>query len=219
MVDVAMTVAYLLQMAPGKTGNPLHELVGVVFVALFVVHHMLNRGWLRRLGRQRSLQARTMLVSDVLLTVCVAGVAVTGVLMSRFAVPGLAVPAVAHVVRPLHGACAYAGLMVVSLHVGLHVRAIRGYMGVRAGETSPWVNRALLAATAVLGTWAFLHLGVAGKLSGRPSFPDGMTPLALQLVWHVALAMPFVVAGALFGETMRKRGNSSTAKEGEGTQS
>ena len=197
-VDGSVTVVYLMQMLPGKLGNTLHELLGLAFVVLFAVHHLLNRGWFQRLGRRHNLRARMTLASDVVLLVCMVGVAATGVLMSRSAVPMLSVPSVAHVVRPLHGTFAYAGLMVMALHVGLHTRMLRGYAGLRgapAGTTAGVM--ALVAASLALGCWAFVRLGVAAKLLGQPSFPDGMTPLALQLAYHLALVAPFVVAGAL----------------------
>lgn len=201
-VDASMTVVYLLQMVPGKMGNPLHEVMGIAFVALFVIHHLLNRGWLRRLGSRHTLRARVVLASDVLLTACMAATAVTGILMSRFAVPMLSVPPLAHVVRPLHGTAAYAGLMVMALHVGLHMRAIGGYLGRRGAPTqSGMASGALLVASLAVGCWAFVRLGVAAKLMGKPSFPDGMTPLVVQLACHLALAAPFVVAGTLIGQT------------------
>lgn len=212
-VDAAMTVVYLLQMVPGKVGNPLHEAAGLAFVALFVLHHALNRGWLRRLGRQHGLRARVTMASDMALTACVVGAVATGVLMSRSVAPWAAMPAVAHVVRPLHGCCAYLGLMLVSLHLGLHLRVMRGYAGLagRAAGLSA-VGRALTAAAVVLGAWAFARLGVGGKLLGQPSFPDAMTPMAVQLAWHLALAAPFVAAGALVDDVSRRKGANSSAR-------
>lgn len=206
VVDASMTVVYLLQMVPGKVGNSLHEVLGIAFVALFALHHALNRGWLQRLGTRRTLRARILLVSDVLLVACAATTAVSGVLMSCSAVPALSVPQLAHVVRPLHGTAAYAGLMVTALHVGFHMRAIRGYLGRRGTPSqSKVLTGALLVVSLVLGGWAFMRLGVAGKLLGQPSFPDGMTPLVVQLAYHLALATPFVVAGSLVGGTPKNR--------------
>jgi len=204
VVDASMAALYLLQMAPGKMGNPLHEVAGIALAALFVLHHVLNRRWVRRLGRTGSVRARLLLGSDVALTACVAGLVLTGVLMSRSAVPWASVPAVSHVVRPLHGACAYLGLMLMSLHVGLHVRVLRGYAGLRGKLTAArGLNVAALVATVALSGWAFVRLGVAGKLAGAPSFPDAMTPLGLQLVLHLALAAPFVLMGAIVDQSMR----------------
>lgn len=198
-IDGAMTLVLLIQMVPGAVGNPVHEVCGLAFVALFVAHHALNRGWLKRLGHQRTLRARMTLVSDVVLTACVLGSAVTGVLMSRFAVPWLSIARMAHVVRPLHGTCAYVAFLVCALHVGLHVPVLRGYVGLRVGGPSgtkvvPWL---LAACSVVGGAWAFVRLNMAGKLLGQPSFPDGITPLWMQLGLHLLLAAPFVVAGMM----------------------
>lgn len=203
-VDATMTVALLLQMVPGKTGNQLHEATGAVFVALFVLHHALNWGWWRRLGKRAGLRSRCALLSDVLLTACVVGTALTGILMSRSLMPALAVAGVAHVVRPLHGALAYAGLMACAFHVGLHVRVLRGYLGKRGRVQVPWVQPLVAVA---IGIWASARLGVAGKLLGQPSFPDGMTPLVAQVLLHLALCLPFVVVGSMVD--MNEQGGAS----------
>lgn len=194
MVDGAMTVVLLLQMAPGKTGNAAHEVLGIAFAVLFVLHHALNWGWVGRLRGQRTPRSRCALASDVLLTVCVVGLAATGILMSRSALPMLAVPTAAHVVRPFHSLFAYAGLMTCAFHVGLHVRVLCAYAGRRGVVRLPW---ALVVLCMACGLWAFARLGVAGKLLGRPSFPDGMTPLWVQLVLHVVLCLPFLALGSM----------------------
>lgn len=203
MVDAALGVVYLLQMAPGRLGNPLHEVLGLAFVILFVTHHLLNHGWFGRLGRQHGPMPRPTLVVDVLLTVCATSVALTGVLMSRSVLPALSVPALAHLARPLHGASSYAGLMAVSLHVGMHMRVIRRYMGLRGKPQAGKISTIALAITSLVpGVWAFLQLGVMAKLTGRPGFPDALTPLPLQLVEHIALVLPFVALGSMVSEAM-----------------
>ena len=216
LVDAAMTVVYLLQMVPGHMGNLLHELAGLAFVVLFVIHHVLNREWLGRLARQQGLRSRLLLVSDIVLTCCVVGVAVTGILMSRSVVPVLSMASIAHVVRLLHGSFAYAGLMTMALHVGLHMRALRGYAR-RSGASGAQSQRGslggrvqfvLLMVCVVVGAWASMRLGVAGKLMGQPSFPDGMTPLPVLIAEHLAFCLPYLLLGALIdggSGTQRRR--------------
>jgi hypothetical protein len=199
-----MAAAYLLQMVPGKVGNPLHEVLGLVLVALVVAHHVLNRGWVRRLRGRRDLRSRVTMAGDALLTACVVAAAATGVLMSRTLAPWLAVPTLAHVVRPLHGACTYLGLMLAALHAGLHARAVRGHvwrvLAGRGGTHDAGAARVVRVACVLAGGWAFVRLGVPGKLLGQPSFPDAITPAWLQLLGHGALAAPFVALGALLGK-------------------
>ena len=209
-VDAIMTLLFLFQMVPGRMGNALHELTGIAFAVLFVVHHALNRGWFRRLGGRRTVRARMVLVGDVVLTACVVGVALTGVLMSRSAMPALAMPSVSHIVRPLHGMFAYVGWMVCALHVGLHARIMRGYAK-RSVTTSDGFSRgqlALFAASIAAGAWACVRLGVFAKLAGQPSFPNAMTPLPIQVMLHLALALPFVVVGSMIDARAASRHRS-----------
>lgn len=195
VIDVSMALAYLFQMMPGKTGNPLHELGGVVLMALFVAHHLLNHGWVRRFTRQRTTRARLLLAGDVALAACMVGTAVTGLLMAR-TLPLPHVDGIAHVVRSLHAWCAYVGFMLVALHVGLHLRAMAGYAHARlaGGKGKAPV---ILPVSLAVGGWAFVRLDVLTRLRLGMSFPDGVTPVALLVVEHLALALPFVVLGAL----------------------
>lgn len=48
-VDAAMTVLLLLLMAFELVGRAAHEWIGVGMFFLFVLHHLLNRGWTKRL--------------------------------------------------------------------------------------------------------------------------------------------------------------------------
>ena len=196
VVDVAMTLVYLLQMAPYQTGGWYHEVSGLAFVGLLVFHHVLNARWLRAELRRRD---RLPLVLDAALLICVAGIAASGMAMAQH-VRILQVEGLAHIARTAHACLTYAGLMLVSLHVGLHVPY--GWL-----ERLSVGRRALLVATVLAGgAYAFASLGVATKLSWGMSFPDGMTPLPLLVGKHLLLALPFVLAGCGMA-MMRKKGS------------
>lgn len=201
-VDAAMTCVLLFQMLPGKTGNVAHELGGVAFFVLFAVHHGLNIGWFKRLCARGGARAALALASDVLLTVAVFGAALTGMFMARSVLAFMAVPSISHLVRPLHTCLSYAAFLLSAFHAGLHMRVLRAYVGARGSERPKWALAAELAALA-LGTWAFVRLGVAGKLAARPSFPDAVTPLAVQLGLHAALAAGAATLGMLADDTLR----------------
>lgn len=47
VVDAAMALVCLLQMAPYQTGGWYHEVSGLAFVGLLIFHHVLNARWLR----------------------------------------------------------------------------------------------------------------------------------------------------------------------------
>ena len=193
LVDVAMALVYLLQMEPYQTGGWYHELSGIAFVILLVVHHVLNARWLKAELRRRDWLP---LLLDAMLLACIAGVAVTGILMAQH-VRLLQLEGMAHLVRPMHACLTYAGLMLVSLHAGMHLPR-RGF-----DQLAPVVKAALTVAVAVLGCYAFVSLNVLAKLSMGMSFPDGMTPLPVLAGKHVLLAGPFALLGMVIAQTRR----------------
>lgn len=190
-----MALVYLLQMAPYQTGGWYHEVSGLAFVGLLVFHHVLNARWLRIEVRQRDWLP---LVLDAALFICVAGIALSGMAMAQH-VRFLQVEGLAPAARTAHACLTYAGLMLVSLHVGLHVP--HGWLE----RLSSGVRILVAAFALVAGAYAFVSLGVATKLSWGLSFPDGMTPLPVLVLKHVLLSLPFVLAGC--GMAMRRKGS------------
>lgn len=194
-VDMAMALVYLLQMAPYQTGGWYHEVAGLTFVGLLIAHHVLNARWLRAEVLRRDWMP---LALDAALLICVACIALSGMAMAQH-VRILQVEGLAHTARTSHACLTYAGLMLVSLHVGLHVP--HGWL-----ERLPSGVRALVAVLALAGgVYAFVSLGVATKLSWGLSFPDGMTSLPVLGLKHVLLALPFVLAGC--DMAMRRKGS------------
>ena len=196
VVDAAMALVYLLQMAPYQTGGWYHELAGIAFVVLLVAHHVLNARWIATELRRRDWLP---LVLDALLLVCVVGIAVTGILMARH-VRLVRLEGMAHVVRPLHACLTYAGLMLVSVHAGMHLprRALEGL--------APVARAVVAAAVVALGIHAFASLNVYGKLSLGLSFPDGTTPFIVLVARHALLAGPFVLLGMAMAHMRKRRG-------------
>ena len=205
VVDGAMTLVYLLQMAPYQMGQGYHEWAGLAFVVLFAAHHLLNAGWLQRARRREDKRAAMTITLDVALTACVTGIALSGMLMSKQAIPQLTVASLAHVTRPLHACLTYLGLMLISLHVGMHMPVLRGYArratGIKGDRgLSPTVGIVLGVGCIAAGAWAFMRLGVLTKLTMGMSFPDGVTPLPALVAEHLLLASPFVLVGMLLAQ-------------------
>lgn len=136
-----MALVYLLQMAPYQTGGWYHELAGIAFVVLLVVHHVLNARWLRAELRRRDWLP---LVIDATLLACVIGIAASGMLMAQH-VRLLQMEGAAHLVRPLHACATYAGLMLISVHAGMYLPR-RGF-----DRLAPVARTALAVAVVALG--------------------------------------------------------------------
>lgn len=87
-IDAAMTLALLLLMAYGLVGEAAHEWLGMGMFALFLLHHLLNRRWIRAVPQGRYAPPRIVqTVLTLLLLLTMLGSMVSGVIVSRYVFP------------------------------------------------------------------------------------------------------------------------------------
>ena len=120
IVDFAMLVLMLLALAYHLTGNLGHEITGVLLGALFVLHNLLNWRWYGALlkgkyGLHRSLNSAVNLLLAADMTILM----VTGVMVSLDLFAFLKIEN-DFSARQVHTLAAYSGLILMSIHLGLH---------------------------------------------------------------------------------------------------
>ena len=118
-VDIGMTVALMFLMTYEMIGQALHERLGIGMFLMFVIHHVLNRRWFRIW--------QTMLVVSVLLSMI--GSMVSGAIISRSVLSFLPIHGGSSFGRKLHMLSAYWGVVLMSLHLGLHWNMMLGVAG------------------------------------------------------------------------------------------
>lgn len=205
--DAAMTIALLLLMAYSLVGEAAHEWIGMAMLALFILHHALNRKWIGAVSRGRYTRLRTaQTVIAALVLVCMLGSMVSGIIISRhvFAfLPGRGVFETA--AGTVHMLSAYWGFVLMSIHLGMHwnmvLSAVRRCFKHRI--------RLLGAAGylfAAYGAVAFFRRDIADYLLLRTHFVfyDFAEPLALVLLDYVAVMALFVPIGFLSAKTLSK---------------
>lgn len=120
-IDAAMTLALLLLMAYGLVGEAAHEWLGMGMFALFLLHHLLNRRWIRAVPQGRYAPPRIVqTVLTLLLLLTMLGSMVSGVIVSRYVFPFQAGFGLTSWAEKLHMLCAYWGFVLMSLHLGMH---------------------------------------------------------------------------------------------------
>lgn len=120
VTDGLMTGCLLLSMANRLTGNAVHEVVGVLIFAFFILHQVLNRRWYTALFKGRYNGRRTVNTLVIVLLIS-AFVLLTGssVMISRtlftfFDVDG------GLTLRQIHTTTAYWFLVLSAVHLGIH---------------------------------------------------------------------------------------------------
>ena len=114
--DVLMTADLLALMAYMLTEQAVHEWLGLAALVLFILHHVLNGGWIRGLGRGRWTAPRVLQAAVVLLLlVSMLAQMASGIAMSRYALPFLSIPLPISTARLIHLSCAYWSFLLISL--------------------------------------------------------------------------------------------------------
>ena len=121
IIDIMMTVVLLFLMAYAPVGEAAHEWLGMAVFVLFIVHHILNAGWIKNIGKGKYTVFRvvqTVLVALVLCTML--GSMISGIILSRHVFTFLPEHGGQSIARTVHMLCAYWGFVLMSLHLGLH---------------------------------------------------------------------------------------------------
>ena len=121
VVDLLMTLGLWFLMGYHLWGERAHEWVGAGTLALFLVHHLLNRRWYPGLARGpwTVLRRLTALVNGLLL-LDMAGLLVSGVLLSNHVFAFLGLTGGTGTARLVHMAASHWGFLLMGFHLGLH---------------------------------------------------------------------------------------------------
>src|SRR5436190_1429522 len=94
--DILLFTVFVASAIPAVTRVAVHEWLGLMFVAVLLVHLLFNWPWIigvgRRLFRELSGEVRLNYLLDALLFVLFSAVTVSGLLISEVALPKIGIP-------------------------------------------------------------------------------------------------------------------------------
>ena len=199
LLDALLFVLFVALMCFYHLPKDLHEIFGVAFVALTILHVAIN--WRRFTSLKKKITARKFfcLSTDIALTICALIILATGVCMSNF----LFVDAVSFELRrnmtihQLHVALPYVAMILVGLHVGFHWSELWQRFLSASGLTKIFERRykmffAAAMILSIVGAYG-LHLNRVGDrimmkhIFGTPATDLPVAIFALMIVGGVAL--------------------------------
>jgi len=195
IVDITMTMLFLVLMAYHVTGNLLHEWLGVILFALFILHHILNTNWYKSLFKGKYTALRLFMTTvNILLFIAMIGMMASGIMLSRNVFGFLNLRA-GIFGRRLHMVSTAWGYCLMAAHIGLHWGSVIGMM--KKKRTLPeWVNitlRCAAAAAALYGCYAFIYrqLGKRMFLLLEFVFFDYDEPIIFFLADYICILILF----------------------------
>ena len=120
-VDLVMTITLLLLMLFQITGQQVHEYLGIMMLCLFLEHNFLNRKWYRHLFKGKYKFYRLVqTILNICILITMLGLVYSGMVMAQY-VP-FSISESISLARRLHLACSYWGFVLMSVHLGMHLR-------------------------------------------------------------------------------------------------
>ncbi len=206
VTDVLMTAALVLLMSYSLLGEAAHEWIGVAMLVLFVTHHVLNRRWFRGLFKGKYTPFRTLQTVLVLLIFAgMIGSAVSGAVLSRYALDFLPIRGGRASARVVHMLCAYWGVVLMSLHLGLHWNMMLAKVR-NIGKAQTWLLRLAALAVAVYGIYAFAKQDILNYLLLRNHFVffDFDAPRIVFYLDYIAIMGLFIFIGHYLARWLRR---------------
>lgn len=197
IADAAMTVLLLLLMTFERMGAAVHEWLGVVIFALFVLHHILNARWTRSLFKGRYTAFRIFRTALATLVFAAAlGLMISGVMLSRHVFRFLEIHRGMSFARSLHMLSAFWGFILISAHLGLHMSVFIGFAK-RENNVLKWLSRTVALAISGYGIYAFIKRKIGGYLllKNQFLFVDFEGSIVLFLLDYIAMMVLFAAVG------------------------
>ena len=134
ILDGILLVLLMVLMDYSLTGGLLHELLGIVLLAGFIVHVGVNRQYYAAMIRgirsdKVSTKSKAGFIVDIILPVAAVIMLISSLAVSQDLFPGIAVLFSSQMWMPIHIACAVVLLISVFIHVCLHAGLISAFIG------------------------------------------------------------------------------------------
>ena len=153
-----------LWMAYSLLGEAFHEVAGTLMLALFILHHWLNRRWWKSLFRGKySLQRFFRTALNLLLLLFMICQPLCGILMSKHLYTFLPADGVSSVARAIHLPLANWGFVLMSFHAGTHLDTM-------LPKEKKAIILDILAAISIYGIYAFFKRQIPAYMFLRLPF-------------------------------------------------
>ena len=125
IIDFAMMMMLIMLMAYSLIGETLHEIVGTLIFALFIVHHIINRKWTSALFKGKDKPVRIFqTVINAMIFIVMMLQPVSGILLSKHLFTFLPMLNITPQARTIHMLLSYWGFVLMSIHAGTHLSPI-----------------------------------------------------------------------------------------------
>ena len=195
-IDIAMTIALPVLMCYSIVGETAHEVIGVAMFCLFIAHHILNFWWIKTLFKGKyDLRRSVNTVVNMLVFLCMIELMYSGIVISKHVFTFVNIGG-AGFARTLHVLCAYWGLVLMSVHLGMHISQMAARMKLKK-KALIWTLRIVFAVIGAVGIYEFIKLKFADYMFGKAQFVfiDTSASAVLTTLQYLSVMVLFAYFG------------------------
>lgn len=158
VIDVLLMGCLILLMSYNLIGELYHEVIGGLMAIIVIVHHCLNKYWVKNL-KIHVHYFENCIVFLLILTFI--GSMISGILISRHL---FSLNVYDPLVLRMHMLCAYWGFVLMSIHLGLHFKTLKHYL--KPHKTFLYISLVIV----IYGVFVFFKRDILGYLTLRNLF-------------------------------------------------
>lgn len=219
-IDILMTIILLFLMGFQFWGDAAHEWAGAGMFVLFIIHHILNRGWYRALFKGKYSPARIFqVVINLLLFLTMIGQMISGIMLSRHVFAFLPIDGGMSFARLLHMVAAYWGFVLMALHLGLHWNMVLGRLGrglriIQSSRIKNITAKTVGIIIAFYGSYLFVRRDLLTYMFLRTQFVfmDFGESVFLFYLDYLAMMGCFIFIAHYLSKWLKKAGSSRKSK-------
>ena len=204
-VDLIMTAALPILMCYSVVGETTHEIIGVVMFVLFILHHILNFGWTKALFKGKYPPKRIVgTIVNAAVMICMLGLMYSSLVISNYVFVFLKLGGTGFA-RTVHLLCAYWGLVLMSVHLGMHISQMAARMELK-NKHLLWTLHILFGMIAAIGIYEFIKLKLADYLFLRVQFVffDISASALLTALQYASIMVLFAYIGYIISLALKK---------------
>lgn len=157
ILDIIMTVLFIILMGYYITGNAVHEILGTITFVLFIIHNILNIKWYKSIFKgKHSFQRTFHIVINLLLFIAMIGMMISGIMISSDVFDFLNIKTTMFG-RKLHMISTSWGYVLMSIHIGLHITGVMNKLNTKMkNNTFQYVYYFVLLLLIGFGIYSFI---------------------------------------------------------------
>jgi hypothetical protein len=205
-VDLIMTAALPILMCNSVVGETAHEIIGVVMFVLFILHHILNFGWTKALFKGKYPPKRIVgTIVNAAVMICMLGLMYSSLVISNYVFVFLKFGGTGFA-RTAHLLCAYWGLVLMSVHLGMHISQMAARMKLKNNGLI-WSLRIISGMVGAVGIYEFISLKFTDYLFGKVQFAfiDTNASAVLTALQYLSVMVLFAYIGYMVQSILKKK--------------